>query len=54
MSNKKQRDQAAADAEIRAQREKEKAEQNGQSVEENGDQGGGDILGEQGDEDVIF
>jgi V-type H+-transporting ATPase subunit D len=54
VSNKKQRDQAAADAEIREMREKEKQQNGGKSAEENGDEGGGDILGEQGDEDVIF
>ncbi|KAJ9613505.1 H(+)-transporting V1 sector ATPase subunit D [Cladophialophora chaetospira] len=49
VSNKKQRDQAAADAEIRKQREagKEKPEK------ENGVEAK-DVLGEQEDEDVIF
>jgi hypothetical protein len=35
-------------------REKEKQRNGGKAAEENGDEGGGDILGEQGDEDVIF
>ncbi|RMZ76496.1 hypothetical protein DV738_g4930, partial [Chaetothyriales sp. CBS 135597] len=53
VSGKKQRDQAAADAEIKAQRDKEKLAQNGQS----GDKAGAepvDVLGERDDDDVIF
>ena len=53
VSNKKQRDQAAQDKEIRARQEKERNE--GKKEEENGQaQGGGDLLGEDEDEDVIF
>jgi V-type H+-transporting ATPase subunit D len=52
VSNKKQRDQAAADAEIRAQREKEK-QNGGAPGEENGAEPA-DVLGEHEDDDVIF
>jgi V-type H+-transporting ATPase subunit D len=48
VSNKKQRDQAAADKEILAQREKNKHKEEPQKVETT------DVLGEQEDEDVIF
>lgn len=50
VSNKKQRDQAAADAEILAQREKQKQKEAGQ---ENGADPV-DVLGEHEDDDVIF
>jgi V-type H+-transporting ATPase subunit D len=49
VSNKKQRDQAAADAEIQKQRE---AEKDGGSDKENGESA--DVLGEHEDDDVIF
>ena len=51
MSGKKQRDQAAADAEIRRKREAEKdkpEKENGAEPEAQ------DVLGEREDEDVIF
>lgn len=52
VANKKQRDTAAGDAEMAAKREKAdaaaKLEESGEAV------GHSDILGEQGDEDVIF
>jgi V-type H+-transporting ATPase subunit D len=51
VQNKKQRDTAAQDAEMRAKREA--AEKNGEE-EESKAGGGGDILGEQEDADVIF
>ncbi|EXJ78774.1 V-type proton ATPase subunit D [Capronia coronata CBS 617.96] len=51
VSGKKQRDQAAADAEMQNQREKDKAK--GVSDKEN-DVETKDVLGEQEDEDVIF
>ena len=52
VANKKQRDTAAGDAEMAAKRAKAEAE----ALGETGDAGAGstDILGEQGDEDVIF
>lgn len=50
VSNKKQRDQAAADAEIKAQRDKQKQKDAGQ---ENGAEPV-DVLGEHEDDDVIF
>ena len=50
VSNKKQRDQAAADAEILKKREQEK---NGEKPEENGAEPV-DVLGEHEDDDVIF
>jgi len=49
VSNKKQRDQAAADAEIRKQREAGK----GKAEQENGPETQ-DVFGEREDEDVIF
>lgn len=48
MSGKKQRDQAAADAEIRKQREQ------GKGAKENGGAESVDVLGEREDDDVIF
>lgn len=48
VSNKKQRDQAAADKEILAQREKNKQQGEPQKVETT------DVLGEHEDDDVIF
>jgi V-type H+-transporting ATPase subunit D len=50
VSNKKQRDQAAADKEIIAQREKDK--QNGVKEDDGGETI--DVLGEREDDDVIF
>jgi V-type H+-transporting ATPase subunit D len=50
VSNKKQRDQAAADKEIIAQREKDK--QNGVKEDEGAETI--DVLGEREDDDVIF
>lgn len=50
VSNKKQRDQAAADAEILEQRKKQQQKENG---EENGSDPV-DVLGEHEDDDVIF
>lgn len=50
VSNKKQRDQAAADAEILAKRNKEKQQE---KAEENGADPV-DVLGEREDDDVIF
>lgn len=47
MSNKKERDAAAQ--EVERQQKKKQLQDKGQENE-----GGGDILGEQGDEDVIF
>ncbi|ETN45175.1 V-type proton ATPase subunit D [Cyphellophora europaea CBS 101466] len=52
VSNKKQRDQAAADAEIREQRAKETRQENGEA-KENGTEPV-DVLGEHEDDDVIF
>lgn len=56
VSNKKQRDNAAADAEILAAREKaaERAAQNGTPVQEPEEPETTDVLGEQEDNDVIF
>ena len=51
MSNKKQRDQAAQDAELKKKRAKEKAK--GGSDKEN-EAEAPDVLGENEDEDVIF
>lgn len=51
MSNKKQRDQAAQDAELKAKRAKEREQ--GGSDKENEAQAA-DVLGEKEDEDVIF
>ena len=51
VSNKKQRDQAAADAEIQKARQKEK--QNGGGEEQDGGESV-DVLGEHEDDDVIF
>jgi len=53
VSGKKQRDQAAADAEIRKQREREAAR--GDADEEQDNEGAAqDVLGEHEDDDVIF
>ena len=52
VSNKKQRDQAAADAEMLAQREKTKHQD--EESQENGDVEAQDVLGEHEDDDVIF
>ena len=52
MSGKKQRDTAAADAEIRAKREQQKEAGGGVNTAE--DAGPTDILAQQEDEDVIF
>lgn len=53
VSGKKQRDQAAADAEIRKQREAQAAK--GQSNEEpEAESATQDVLGEHEDDDVIF
>ncbi|RMZ88867.1 hypothetical protein DV736_g3902, partial [Chaetothyriales sp. CBS 134916] len=64
VSGKKQRDQAAADAEIKARRDKEKLKQNGEGPNPDaktettsGDKATAepvDVLGEREDEDVIF
>ncbi len=51
VSGKKQRDVAAADAEIKAAREKEAQQQLGAATEE---PEAPDVLGEQEDTDVIF
>ena len=51
MSNKKQRDQAATDAELLKERERQK--QNGAGQQENGAEPV-DVLGEHEDDDVIF
>ncbi|GKU01116.1 vacuolar atp synthase subunit d [Fusarium langsethiae] len=53
VANKKQRDTAAADAEMKARREKEAAAQSGQTSQKN-DDAPTDVLGENDDEDVIF
>lgn len=52
VSGKKQRDNAAADAEILAAREREAAEQ--QDAKKEGAANAPDVLGEQEDADVIF
>jgi V-type H+-transporting ATPase subunit D len=49
VSGKKQRDQAVADAEQAKQRQKDRAEENGESTAE-----AQDVLGENEDNDVIF
>jgi len=55
VSGKKQRDQAAADAEIRKQREKEKAKGDGAKEDDDDDDvETQDVLGEHEDDDVIF
>ena len=52
VANKKQRDTAAGDAEMAAKRERAEA---AAALEESGEViGHSDILGEQGDEDIIF
>lgn len=51
VANKKQRDTAAGDAEMAAKRAKAEAAANQESGEVTGHS---DILGEQGDEDIIF
>lgn len=54
MSNKKQRDTAAQDAEILAQRQREAEQANGKAdVAATEEQGTTDVLGQE-DEDVIF
>lgn len=54
MANKKQRDTAAADAEMKAKREAQ-AKKDGTDASQNRDEaGGGDVLGAEDDEDVIF
>ena len=50
VSNKKQRDQAAADAEIKARQQQERQE----NAQPNGNEGSKDVLGEHEDDDVIF
>lgn len=52
VSNKKQRDQAAADAEIQEQRKKQAAKEAGGGEENGADPV--DVLGEHEDDDVIF
>lgn len=53
VANKKQRDTAAADAEMKARREAEAATQNGKPSQK--DEGtAADVLGAGDDEDVIF
>lgn len=56
VSNKKQRDQAAADAEIQKAREKQKKKKGDDSSdeEEDEDENPKDVLGEHEDDDVIF
>lgn len=54
VANKKQRDTAAADAEMKAKREAQ-AKKDGTDASQNRDEaGGGDVLGAEDDEDVIF
>jgi V-type H+-transporting ATPase subunit D len=53
VANKKQRDTAAADAEMKARREAEAAAQGGQTPQKNDDTHT-DVLGENDDDDVIF
>ena len=53
VSGKKQRDQAAADAEIRKQREKEAAKGDGGKEQDN-EAEATDVLGVNEDDDVIF
>lgn len=54
VSNKKQRDTAAQDAEILAARQREAAEESGAAtIVATEEQGGGDVLGQE-DEDIIF
>lgn len=52
VANKKQRDTAAADAEMRAKRERQAAGEEGDKAKEETDSA--DILGAGEDEDVIF
>jgi V-type H+-transporting ATPase subunit D len=54
VSNKKQRDTAAADAEIQAAREKEAQKQKTALEPEKEESDAPDVFGEQEDADVIF
>lgn len=57
VSNKKQRDNAAQDAEIQAKREQEQEQaekKNGAAAEPDKDQAPTDILAQEEDQDVIF
>jgi len=55
VQNKKQRDTAAQDAEMKLKREaEEKAEKENPSSDKENESGNPDILGEQEDADVIF
>jgi V-type H+-transporting ATPase subunit D len=53
VANKKQRDTAAADAEMKAKREAEAANEGGQQ-HASGGAGAADLLAAEDDEDVIF
>lgn len=54
VSNKKQRDQAVADAEMKAKRERENGTKKEDDPSDEEDEQPKDVLGEHEDDDVIF